>query len=72
MAVSLGRLDALVFTGGIGENSAVVRGLVLARLGFLGLAEDPGANAAAWPGDRRADQPGPARCWHSWCRPTRS
>jgi acetate kinase len=40
-----GRLDALVFTGGVGENSAVVRGLVLARLGFLGLAEDAGANA---------------------------
>jgi acetate kinase len=43
--VSLGRLDALVFTGGVGENSAVIRGLVLARLGFLGLAEDAGANA---------------------------
>jgi len=35
----LQRLDALVFTGGIGENSAAVRGLVLGRLGFLGLAE---------------------------------
>ena len=46
LVTSLERLDALVFTGGIGENSAVVRGLVLARLGFLGLAEDPGANAA--------------------------
>jgi acetate kinase len=42
---SLERLDALVFTGGIGENSAVVRGLVLGRLGFLGLAGDPEANA---------------------------
>jgi len=46
MVVSLGRLDALVFTGGIGENSAVVRGRVLARLGFLGLAEEAAANAA--------------------------
>jgi acetate kinase len=45
LVASLDRLDALVFTGGIGENSAVVRGLVLARLGFLGLAEDPEANA---------------------------
>jgi acetate kinase len=45
MVTSLDRLDALVFTGGIGENSAEVRGLVLARLGFLGLAEDPEANA---------------------------
>ncbi len=38
--VGLQRLDALVFTGGTGENSAVVRSLVLSRLGFLGLAED--------------------------------
>ncbi len=46
LVIDLERLDALVFTGGIGENSPVVRGLVLGRLGFLGLAEDPEANAA--------------------------
>ena len=46
LVTGLERLDALVFTGGIGENSPVVRGLVLGRLGFLGLAEDPAANAA--------------------------
>jgi acetate kinase len=45
LVVGLQRLDALVFTGGIGENSAVVRSLVLGRLGFLGLAEDVRANA---------------------------
>jgi acetate kinase len=45
LVVSLERLDALVFTGGIGENSAIVRAMVLSRLGFLGLAEDPEANA---------------------------
>jgi acetate kinase len=45
MVTSLERLDALVFTGGVGENSAVVRSQVLARLGFLGLAEDAEANA---------------------------
>jgi acetate kinase len=45
LVVGLQRLDALIFTGGIGENSAVVRSLVLGRLGFLGLAEDVGANA---------------------------
>jgi acetate kinase len=45
LVVGLGRLDALVFTGGIGENSAEVRSMVLSRLGFLGLAEDPQANA---------------------------
>jgi len=46
LVTSLERLDAVVFTGGIGEHSAIVRSLVLARLGFLGLAEDPEANAA--------------------------
>ena len=45
MVVGLERLDALVFTGGIGENSALIRGQVLARLGFLGLIEDAEANA---------------------------
>ena len=45
MVTGLDRLDALVFTGGIGENSVEVRSLVLARLAFLGLAEDPEANA---------------------------
>jgi acetate kinase len=45
MVVGLERLDALVFTGGIGENSVEVRSQVLARLAFLGLAEDPEANA---------------------------
>jgi acetate kinase len=45
LVVSLERLDALVFTGGIGENSVLVRSLVLGRLGFLGLTEDAAANA---------------------------
>jgi acetate kinase len=44
LVVSLGRLDALVFTGGIGENSSVVRSKVLALLGFLGLEENIIAN----------------------------
>jgi acetate kinase len=45
LVVPLGRLDALVFTGGIGENSNVVRSKVLALLGFLGLEENIIANA---------------------------
>jgi acetate kinase len=62
LVTSLDRLDALVFTGGIGENSAVVRGLVLARLGFLGLAEDPAANAAHGRGTGgRISRPGPVQ-----------
>jgi acetate kinase len=46
LVVPLGRLDALVFTGGIGENSAIVRSKVLALLGFLGLEENIIANGA--------------------------
>ena len=46
LVVPLGRLDALVFTGGIGENSALVRGRVIGQLGFLGLFLDAAANAA--------------------------
>ena len=45
LVVPLGRLDALVFTGGIGENSSTVREMTIARLGFLGLTLDPAANA---------------------------
>jgi acetate kinase len=36
MAAALGGLDALAFTGGVGENSAAVRDAVCARLGLLG------------------------------------
>ncbi len=46
MAAVLGGLDALVFTGGIGENSPEIRARALETLGFLGLAIDTGANAA--------------------------
>jgi len=46
LAVALGGLDAVVFTGGIGEHSPDTRQAVLARLGVFGLAEDPAANAA--------------------------
>lgn len=35
MAVSMGGIDALVFTGGVGENAAPVRDAILARLDFL-------------------------------------
>ena len=37
LAVSLGGLDGLVFTGGVGENSAEIRGRIAARLSWLGL-----------------------------------
>jgi acetate kinase len=41
----LGGLDALVFTGGIGENDAWVRSEVVAGLGVFGLRLDEDANA---------------------------
>lgn len=41
----LGGLDALVFTGGIGTNSALLREMVCARLGWLGVALDEEKNA---------------------------
>jgi acetate kinase len=49
MAAALDGLDALAFTAGIGENSAVVRSRVSARLGFLGIELDETANESAEP-----------------------
>jgi len=46
-ATALGGLDALVFTGGVGEHSASVRAGVAARLGFLGVQLDPELNSWA-------------------------
>jgi acetate kinase len=46
MIVSLGRVDALVFTGGIGENAVQVRAQVVGLLRFAGFTLDPEANAA--------------------------
>jgi acetate kinase len=45
LCAGLGRLDALVFTGGIGENAARVRELTLTRLALLGLVVDGALNA---------------------------
>jgi acetate kinase len=45
LAAALGGLDALVFTGGIGEHAAPVRETVCRQLGWLGLDFDAAANA---------------------------
>ena len=47
LAVSLPRLDALIFTGGIGENAFVVRAKVLKRLALFGYKTDEQANLEA-------------------------
>jgi acetate kinase len=46
MIAAMGGIDALAFTGGIGENDAEMRGEIMAGLGFVGLAADAAANAA--------------------------
>lgn len=46
LAASLGGLDAVVFTAGVGENQPAVRAGVCDRLGWLGLDLDLVANAA--------------------------
>lgn len=43
---ALGGLDGLVFTAGIGEHSAEIRGALAARLAWLGLRLDAQANAS--------------------------
>jgi acetate kinase len=47
MAAALGGLDALVFTGGVGERAVKVRAMAAAGLGFLGVELDAQANARA-------------------------
>lgn len=44
LATDLGGLDALVFTAGIGENSALVRGRICDLLGWMGVDMDPSGN----------------------------
>ena len=57
-ATSLDRLDAVVFTGGIGENSATMRGEITARLGVLGIGRVDG------PAEEDAVLSGPAAAVH--------
>src|ERR671916_1419539 len=49
LAAALGGLDALVFTGGIGEHAGLVRERVCEGLAFLGIRLDRGRNAAHAP-----------------------
>ena len=45
-AAVLGGLDTLVFSAGIGENSAVIRSRICEGLGFLGVAVEESLNTA--------------------------
>jgi len=49
LAAALGGLDALVFTGGIGENAAPIRARVLDDAAWLGVERDAAANDTGGP-----------------------
>jgi len=65
LAAALGGLDAMVFTGGIGENSAAIRERVCRDAAWLGVELDAAANGASGP---RISTPG-ARA-SAWTIPT--
>jgi acetate kinase len=56
MAAAIDGLDALVFTGGVGERAPAVRARAVADLGFLGVTVDPDANEQV-NGDRDIGRP---------------
>jgi acetate kinase len=51
MVAALGGLDALAFTGGVGERAPAVRAAACAGLGYLGVEIDGAVNDGAAPGD---------------------
>ncbi len=69
LAAALGGLDAIVFTGGIGENSAEIRARVCRDAAWLGVELDAAANDSA--GAAHRDRP--PRAWpRGRCPPTKS
>ena len=56
MAAAMDGLDAIVFTGGVGENSAEIRRRAMDGLGFLGIAAERESNDRA-PGTARSARP---------------
>jgi acetate kinase len=59
MAAALDGLDAIVFTGGVGENSAEIRQRAMDGLGFLGIAAEQESNGSG-AGDRDIGAPAAA------------
>jgi len=68
LAAALGGLDALVFTAGIGENSAPIRARVCAAAAWLGVELDAEANAANQSNARRISTA--ASATSAWVIPT--
>ncbi|MGA2227221.1 MAG: acetate/propionate family kinase, partial [Syntrophobacteraceae bacterium] len=46
LSATIGGIDSLVFTGGIGERAAPVRWMICHGLDYLGIGLDPGKNDA--------------------------
>jgi acetate kinase len=65
--LELGGADAIVFTGGIGENSSVIRAGACRELSWFGIELDPTLNAGGAP-ERKVSTPG-SRV-QVWCVPT--
>lgn len=57
MTAALGGIDGLIFTGGVGENSPLIRQRAVDDLGFLGFALDGDRNRTGR-GDREIGRPG--------------
>ena len=62
MAASLGGLDTLVFTGGVGEHQPAVRAAAADRLAFLGVTVDANLNESARE-DAEITGTAPVRTW---------
>ncbi len=58
MMMALGGADAIVFTGGIGENGKGIRSSICRGLEDFGIALDPSKNDANGPVERRVDSEG--------------
>lgn len=67
-AAAMNGVDGIIFTGGIGENSAVLREKVMRNLTFLGITLDEVANLDRSRGERRIS--GPDSKVEVWVIPT--
>ncbi len=63
MVAALGGLDAIAFTGGVGENSEAIRSRAADGLGFLGIALDPGRNPSGAPDREIGSATAPVRAF---------
>ena len=71
MAAAMDGLDALVFTGGVGENAPEIRARAAAGLGFLGVGIDAARTTRRPSSTPRSAQPG-RRCGRSPSAPART